>query len=613
MSERIKMNSENLQKCFPEIYKGFFSKCSIVTSAPYFFYWAGEYSMSFGAPTISQKIPLRVYVGLEKTSKGDIEFGDSFFFSPAEGEFQKFDHDYSNNQKFLGYLKEIVKKLDDGKGFRGYRINMIFEVPLYSGLNATSALLSSLVAAVALDLKKISLEEYKKMAKTPVSELIESSAFDFIFREAWKLNSSVRYGISSGSSIFSCLASSRYPLVYFSESKGKKGSHISYNVTHDIDEIDKLKYWAFDIGKFFGLESNPVWAVDFGLIYSGSPKHSARITHTLAQMDEYLSEVNVFVEKSFGKSKKADIPGFIHDDFKGSGVKEFRDNYISSLSFLTVDIVRSLRETFLKGSDEALANLFRSINLYDNIIYSLNDNFNSVRYIRGFIKEDIKNNTDGVGVATKVCGLGRGGDIIFVAPYGVLRNHIYQAKEEIAKNIGKEVVLDYLSWEDGHGENGLIVNQFIEESVYSKFISRDVVRVSTLDDNGVLQSSIVANDSLGKEITEVDLLLDNIKGDVYIRGKALGSKEIFSAKYTVEFLSILLKSNGDGVGNKDLPRSSYSTNRNEFQSKILVPIQKEIKKRTKRDLIIEISGKTDDFTLRLKATDCNICFLEKVF
>jgi len=613
MAERIKMNSESLQTSFPDVYKEFFSKCSIVTSAPYFFYWAGEYAMSFGCPAISQKVPLRVYVGLEKTDKKGIEFGDSLLFVPSKGIFQKFEHDYHDNQKLLHHLKELILKFDDHKKFTGYKIHTIFEIPRDAGLNATSAFLSALVGAIALISEKVSLDDYQKIKSLTVNELIGFDSFNLLFHEAWKLNTVIHHGMSSGSSLFSSLADSKYPIVYFGQKIIDKNPREHFGRAGENGDIDNLKCWAFDLGSFFNLDAAPVWTIDFGLIYSGSPKHSAQIGHTLTQMDEYLNQVVSFVNHGFNKSKREVVPPFVQKALKNNNLNEFRDNYVASLSFLTMDIMRSMKETFSKGSDDSLTNLFRSVNLYDNLIYSLNDNFNSVRYICNFIKEDPKNNSEGVGIATKVCGLGRGGDILFVSPYGSLRNYIYQVREDVVKNIGKDTFLDYLSWEDGYGEEGLLVEQFVDNGVYSKFISHDVVRISNLDGNGDLQSNIVSNDSFDAEVAKIDLLLHSVKGDVYIRGKVLNSKEIFSAKYTIEFLNLLLKSPNKEISNKDLPRSSYSTNRNEFQGKILIPIQKVIKKKIKRDLIIEISGTTDDFRLKLKVANCNICFLEKVF
>lgn len=65
MEERIELNSETLQENYSLVYQGFFSQNSLVVSAPRNFWWTGEYAELFGGLTITQKLPVRLYFGLQ--------------------------------------------------------------------------------------------------------------------------------------------------------------------------------------------------------------------------------------------------------------------------------------------------------------------------------------------------------------------------------------------------------------------------------------------------------------------------------------------------------------------------------------------------------------------
>ena len=115
-----------------------------------------------------------------------------------------------------------------------------------------------------------------------------------------------------------------------------------------------------------------------------------------------------------------------------------------------------------------------------------------------------------------------------------------------------------------------------------------------------------------QEKRKIDLLLDKVEGDVYIRGRKLTSKEIFSSSATVEILSILLENYGKTISNLKLPPSSYSQDRNEMQSKIVSPILAIFKKITNKELPLELSGGLTEFSMKVQTSDVNIKVLEKI-
>ena len=88
------MNTNDLRQKFKPIYTDFFSRCSFVVSAPHSFLWSGDFAGFYGGLTISSKIPLRFYVGIEETSSDKIEIPNSLLAYFAEsGKFKTINID----------------------------------------------------------------------------------------------------------------------------------------------------------------------------------------------------------------------------------------------------------------------------------------------------------------------------------------------------------------------------------------------------------------------------------------------------------------------------------------------------------------------------------------
>jgi len=71
-----RMNSKQLKNNYREVYESFFQKNQIVLSAPFLMTWAGDLSKSYSGITIKQKIPLRIYLGVNKNKSGRINLNE---------------------------------------------------------------------------------------------------------------------------------------------------------------------------------------------------------------------------------------------------------------------------------------------------------------------------------------------------------------------------------------------------------------------------------------------------------------------------------------------------------------------------------------------------------
>ncbi|MDQ1344149.1 MAG: hypothetical protein QG650_869 [Patescibacteria group bacterium] len=82
---------------------------------------------------------------------------------------------------------------------------------------------------------------------------------------------------------------------------------------------------------------------------------------------------------------------------------------------------------------------------------------------------------------------------------------------------------------------------------------------------------------------------------------------------TIEIFGILLANMGKQIPSQNFPISSYSRNKNEMLSKIIVPFERLVQAKTGKRIDVDCSGGVGEFFLRL-AHDGNmdIAIIEKI-
>jgi hypothetical protein len=166
---------------------------------------------------------------------------------------------------------------------------------------------------------------------------------------------------------------------------------------------------------------------------------------------------------------------------------------------------------------------------------------------------------------------------------------------ERLKSDGYNILLDHASWRDGYASNGVQIDQYISQKIYSEYTKAGDVFYS--DSFGSSYSgnydSIIQNETEG-------ILLDTIGGRIYIQGKKLTSKDIHSQNTTIDMLKILLQHIGQEVSNSRLPVSTYSQNKNEILSKVVIPLRRITKEYFDQEVSLSCSGGITEYYLRLE-------------
>ncbi|MEI6237829.1 MAG: hypothetical protein WCP03_04500, partial [Candidatus Saccharibacteria bacterium] len=112
---------------------------------------------------------------------------------------------------------------------------------------------------------------------------------------------------------------------------------------------------------------------------------------------------------------------------------------------------------------------------------------------------------------------------------------------------------------------------------------------------------------------DYDLTLSMSENKIYIQGEPLSSKELFSTKGTIEIFRKILEKPDFKLSNREFANTSYGQNRYDLQSKIFIPLNKVLKKITKKEIDFKISGSMyDNFRLSIDPKNITIAIINNL-
>lgn len=616
MNIEIANNSKAIRQRQPDVYQELFSRCFLVISTPAKFFWGGEYGAHIGAPLIGQNVPLRTYVGFEHTkNKGQIEIDDKMYV-PSEDRFTS-QMDTVHRSKLIEYFTERASHYYETKDFTGLRINTLSEISPGCGMGLSGSFATALAVALLLDSNKISQRDIVQWSKALTNNLIQIKNFDRTFRLAWKFSSLLHDGISSGGAAFMSFIGSLYPIIYFSEKRvdslnTEPEARSVLNVKENYDLVNHFFYGGIKLDELFGFKDRSSWPIDFHLIYTGK-KGGGRVMKSVREIDDALFSTSTMIVKSFNplaKDSNLYSPVFYRECLR-EGADGLHRRYLSTPYVVTLEILECLKKMFDSGgSERAITDLFQAMNNYQSALRILNRSTQQINEITHYLESHTNKKLGTAHLGAKITGAGCGGDVL-IATAGEQPEKVMQ--EEVAalrKKLKANIWLDYSSHRDGLEEKGLIVEQSLKDKIYSSVISQGSVLLDRISKQGSTAVTFTS-EKFDQKKNSLPLLIDINSNAIFLKGKKLTSKEIKSAKTTIIILMILLGKIGHKVSKSELPSSSYTRDRNEFQSKIVSPLVAVIKKQLKKSLPLKVEGPITNYTVSLKSLPFDIYLLRK--
>lgn len=411
LGNRIPSNSASLQKHFPAVYECFFSHCSKVVSSPHSFFWTGELSGFYGGLTITQKLPLRFYVGLQPIAKNNFEIKKEFFaFSPFQ---QKF-----HQVVFEDSVYEALESILQDK-FKGYRIHFLSEIAVGFSLGAIGAMAACFAT------------------------LLEKN-FTAQVNLARKISRATQKGYSSGATALTSLKDSAYPV---------------------ISRLQNDKFWSKSLDEIFKLPKHPVWPIDYGLIFSGSTVPKESMFSAIEEIKNNLQSIQKESVQTLNSSSHSLIK---EDDFWQIYLKML--NLTSQENFIAL---RDLFQK--GATESALAFFFGTLNQYQNLLHLLTLSTPKIDQVYSTLHQIVNRQENRVGSGAKGTCLGKGGEVLFAVPFGEQEKVEYlisRLNSSLGEH-PFHFHLDYASWLDGIEEKGAKIEQDLENKVYTSLLSRD--------------------------------------------------------------------------------------------------------------------------------------------
>lgn len=595
-------NSASLQQRHAKVYQDLYSRCFLVVSTPTKFCWSGEFGHHIGAPLIVQNLPLRAYVGFEPIkTRGRIEVSD-LMYVPSQDRFIT-QMNPVHRRKLERYVAALTVQQTGNEDFPGFRIHSLCEVSPGNGLSASGAFAAALSTALLLHNGKIVRDDIQEWQKTRTYRLPQNHSFDKTFRQAWKFSSLLHDGISTGSAAFTSFVGSVYPIVYYSERRGgltvtSNDPRVPLNIRDNYAILDRLFYGGLALDELFNWKDQPTWPVECFLIYSGK-KGGGRLTKSFGEIDDILGEVAEMVTESFAftsNESNAFTPIF-YQLYQKEGLEGLRTNYLGLAGILSLQVLYGLREIFeLGSSDRSTDSLFRAVNWYHDALKLLGRWTPSIEAFTNQLYSALGSQLGIDKIGIKLTGSGRGGDLLVVTSADNAQSVIEDELSRLRKLAGSNVWLDFASTRDGWEERGVILEQYLKENVYSSFVSQGSVALDVYSAQGKTSLTMTLDEFESKKAT-MPLLCDCTTHDILLKGRQLTSRELKTSKTTVVLLKYLLEHVGEGLTKSTLPVSSYTSDRNEIQSKILTPLQSTLRKALKRTLPITLQGPVRQYSI----------------
>ena len=591
------LNSQILQERHRQVYEDLYRACPTVVSAPAILVWSPTYAVGPGGIGMASKLPLRLHIGIEPKATPGVEFGPTRYYIPERDEFEQWDSTRCN-PILLQLLDQVAKKY--GKS-AGARIWCLSEVPWYRGLNVDPLYAVPVATAWLLNLGAVSPAEITELTKLPSEKLNGSKAFERIFRLAWKLDSIIANWLSDAHMTFAALIDSQYPVVFFRERDPFLFDHYrDFGIEHPssyYNASDDLFFRGARMNELFQLDPNPAWPIDIAILFTGEEGDSRFVYQTRGAFKARLDDAAAFAQQTLAKlvpetfrqpprflEISAESPG------QSAGMNLFQEYRGISVAH-SITVFKNMRNLFQYGvSPETLSEFFRNQNICQHILRILSLSPLAISRPQTIIRVAGTHHSE-IPISSRLIGPGNHGCLVVGGPVNTLCKILKEAMPLIKTETGKTVHCHWASWCDGNSaSDGARVEQQVEAGIYSAFTASQSVTVKELNGGGTVKTMLYTLEKWETEQGNFDVLLDGKAGRIFVRGRALTSEQIHSAKQTIElFHNFFSRDNGE-VAAGELPASCYRSDRNQMESKIVRPLVGAVKELTGKHLGLEIHG-----------------------
>ena len=459
MDDSLKMNSASLQKRFPTVYRDFCSKHDIVLSADTVMTWGVDVSRGTSAVRIKQKVPTKVFIWVNLIWS-EIKIQRVIHFSPQKNTF--LEDDFAQSYKFDSKLLiSFLEKFLSENGYTwGMEIDILTEAPRWCGF-AFSGVLSVLFTYLIFILtgKLQGSELYNP------SECIKHPIFESLYLTSLSLSQCISGGKKRGWATNYAIMMPDTPLPILCFTGGTDHSKISDPSRDSTQEIVVPAY-KDTLLNFLKIDSNiREFTIDYGIISTGLEYNYKTIESTRESI----------------KRENEKMTAFANDICQSLPIKESEKEYFSwLLDFDRQDVFRkTIDDTNIKiiewfsyllknqhddGGVDAFIQTIKNVGLTSFAYQKENRLFFAIQHFfysyRHFLDEEI-------GILPFNTGKSWG-SLLFVMKGDKSHETITRVIQHL-QDAGELISLDYASWRDGYSSDGVRLEQYVQQGIYSEY------------------------------------------------------------------------------------------------------------------------------------------------
>lgn len=579
------MNTESLQKQFKEVYEQFFAKNDLVVSGCFTWsiwpIWLWHMSKIM---RIKTKLPIKLYLWIHTNQTWKIIFWKTDIYDNKRQQFVEEDFNQVMDQS--REITEFIKKFLEKNNYSfGVNINILSEWGRGYSFSFSATFATTLSLALHLMVGKLTQKDMESY-----DDFVDSDIFSEISTTARQIELINAYGNTAWSSKF-VLHRWYNPGLFYCE---------QFDTNINRQKIGDIKYSFTPFPKLFDVPDYDYLPFGYAIIFSWLLSNTKKIEQAIQLDDKRLQKYDDFIQKDIlpiTKLKKNVYPLEIID-------KGIYNQFINILSVLTTIMLESIKKVYTEWEDN-VDGLIDGINSIRYLFYVLERTPSD--FMENFISifHEESKNKEKIGMVNCYSSK-RWGSYIVLMKNGINRKYFFDTIEKMKKNY-PDMMVNYMSWVDGLSSDGVIIEQYVSQWQFSKYITKDQVYVKTNTGENFLWKY---NDILMSQ--QKGLLLDKINNKIYLNGRKLNSKDILSQTTTINILDKLLDNIGEDISNKEFEISSYSKNKNEMIGKIVIPLVGLLEKEFGEKFPLICKGSIYDFYVKLNPTDIPIFIVSKM-
>jgi hypothetical protein len=543
------MRSTNLQDNFSSEYASFFSRNMTVFSCPFWFNLSGDMAGE-EAVHIKQKLPLRMYVGVNKSPQPGIHFKYFRSYSHSRDKWTQ-----REVPEYLPFVEKWINKIQDKDSAKsGVEVSILSEVGRHTGLGINSLILFALYLARAwIDNPNI-LSEFASEGLQPIRIITGSETpITIHVRKFLTLIHDLPFSPDALG-----ILSSFY-----------EGAHPHILVGKNLYTPDQRTYFygvsLYDIlGDDIG---DPYGSTETSIVYSGTPliieKHLQLNKRTYPAWNTAPSIIHDTLNRLDVRYSQTQLPDFLRKPEVFS--KEFIGASEMMRTYQSTEVLDTLLKSYKQDHSYAVNDFLRSLNRFAMMQHYLYGQSHEMTKFFHDLWSALGECDDLPAIYPNNTAI-TGGCFNIISPAWKHQDAISELPSKLISH--KWYATIYRSWKDGHESKGFMLEQNSTQNVYHELADKNMGICFQGDIEHVMIRSELADFSHGRIVCDFDM------EKIYCDGKMLTSTQLPSQRAAIEVLRKLRLSGVGLIKNTDLTHSTYSKNKNEMQGKIVWPLNR---------------------------------------